>query len=161
MFIKEIKISCFRNFKDVTLPFHEGVNVIIGHNNTGKSNLLRAIALVIGYNDSRNLRTNDLLYETDIDILKQQSPRIKITIVLHRSNDEPLDSAEMALFSSLMTDPALSEEAQLRYEFKLLEGQEDNYKADVAEATTAKEIWKIIDHDYFRFYYFGLCLRML
>lgn len=152
MFIKEIKISCFRNFKDVTLPFHEGVNVIIGHNNTGKSNLLRAIALVIGYNDSRNLRTNDLFYETDIDILKQQSPRIKITIVLHRSNDEPLDSAEMALFSSLMTDPALSEEAQLRYEFKLLEGQEDNYKADVAEATTAKEIWKIIDHDYFRFY---------
>lgn len=152
MFIKEIKISCFRNFKDVTLPFHEGVNVIIGHNNTGKSNLLRAIALVIGYNDSRSLRTNDLFYETDIDILKQQSPRIKITLVLHRSNDEPLDSAEMALFSSLMTDPALSEEAQLRYEFKLLEGQEDNYKADVAGATTAKEIWKIIDHDYFRFY---------
>ena len=152
MFIKEIKISCFRNFKDVTLPFHEGVNVIIGHNNTGKSNLLRAIALVIGYNDSRSLRTNDLFYETDIDILKQQSPRIKITLVLHRSKDEPLESAEMALFSGLMTDPALSEEAQLRYEFKLMEGQEDNYKADVAEATTAKAIWKIIDHDYFRLY---------
>ena len=152
MFIKEIKISCFRNFKDVSVPFHEGVNVIIGHNNTGKSNLLRAIALVIGYNDSRSLRTNDLYYETDIDVLKQQSPRIKITLVLHRSKDEALDSDEMALFSSLMTDPALSEEAQLRYEFKLSEGQEDNYKADVAEATSAKEIWKIIDHDYFRFY---------
>ena len=152
MFIKEIKISCFRNFKDVSIPFHEGVNVILGHNNTGKSNLLRAIALVIGYNDSRSLRTNDLFYETDLTVLKQQSPRIKITLVLHRSKDEPLDSAEMALFSGLMTDPNLSEEAQLRYEFKLLEGQEDNYKADVAEATTAKEIWKIIDHDYFRFY---------
>lgn len=152
MFIKEIKISCFRNFKDVSVPFHEGVNVIIGHNNTGKSNLLRAIALVIGYNDSRSLRTNDLYYETDTNVLKQQSPRIKITLVLHRGKDETLDSDEMALFSSLMTDPALSEEAQLRYEFKLSEGQEDNYKADVAGATSAKEIWKIIEHDYFRFY---------
>ena len=52
----------------------------------------------------------------------------------------------------MMTDPTLSEEAELRYEFKLADTQEDNYKADVAEATTAKEIWKIIDHDYIRFY---------
>lgn len=152
MFIKEISISCFRNFKNISVPFHEGVNVILGHNNTGKSNLLRAIALVLGYNDSRSLRSSDLFYETDIDILKQQSPRIKIILVLQRSKDEPLDSAEMALFSGLMTDPALSEEAQLRYEYKLMEGQEDNYKADVVGATTAKEIWKIIDHDYFRLY---------
>ena len=37
MYIKEIKISNFRNFKEASVPFHEGVNVIIGHNNTGKS----------------------------------------------------------------------------------------------------------------------------
>ena len=54
----------------------------------------------------------------------------------------------MTLFTQLMTDPALSEKAQLRYEFKLSEAQEDNYKADVADAVTAKDIWKIIDHDY-------------
>ena len=47
MYIKEIKISNFRNFRDASVPFHEGVNVIIGHNNTGKSNLLRAIGLAI------------------------------------------------------------------------------------------------------------------
>ena len=51
-----------------------------------------------------------------------------------------------------MTDPALSEEAELNYEFKLAEAQEENYKADVAGATTAKEIWKIINHDYIRLY---------
>lgn len=84
--------------------------------------------------------------------LKLQSPRIQITLVLHRSEGEALDSAEMGLFSGMMTDPALSEEAELRYEFKLADTQEDNYKADVAGATTAKEIWKIIDHDYIRFY---------
>ena len=52
----------------------------------------------------------------------------------------------------MMTDPALSEEAELRYEFKLDDSQEQNYKADVANAITAKEIWKIIEQDYIRLY---------
>lgn len=152
MYIKEIKISNFRNFKDALVPFHEGINVIIGHNNTGKSNLLRAIGLVLGYSDGHRLGTSDIFYDTNVATLKLQSPRILITLVLHRSEGEALDSAEMGLFSGMMTDPALSEEAELRYEFKLADTQEDNYKADVAGATTAKEIWKIIDHDYIRFY---------
>lgn len=152
MYIKEIKISNFRNFKDASVPFHEGVNVIIGHNNTGKSNLLRAIGLVLGYSDGHRLGTSDLFYETDVTTLKQQSPRIQITLVFHRSEGEALDSAEMVLFTGMMTDPALSEEAELRYEFKLADTQEDNYKADVAGATTAKGIWKIIDRDYIRLY---------
>ena len=152
MYIKEIKISNFRNFKDASVPFHEGVNVIIGHNNTGKSNPLRAIGLVLGYSDGRRLGTSDLFYETDVATLQQQSPRIQITLFFRRSEGEALDSAEMGVFSGMMTDPALSEEAQLRYEFKLDDTQENNYKIDVAGATTAKEIWKIIDHEYIRLY---------
>lgn len=152
MYIKEIKISNFRNFKKASIPFHEGVNVIIGHNNTGKSNLLRAIGLVLGYSDGHRLGTSDLFYETDIATLQQQSPRIQITLVFHRSEGEDLNSAEMGLFSDMMTDPALSEEAELRYEFKLIDTQEENYKTDVAGASTVKEIWKIIDHDYIRLY---------
>lgn len=152
MYIKEIKISNFRNFQEAAVLFHEGINVIIGHNNTGKSNLLRAIGLVLGFSDGHRLGTSDIFYDTNVATLKLQSPRIQITLVLHRSEGEALDSAEMGLFSGMMTDPALSEEAELRYEFKLADTQEDNYKADVAGATTAKEIWKIIDHDYIRFY---------
>jgi predicted ATP-dependent endonuclease of OLD family len=152
MYIKKIKISNFRNFQEASVPFHEGVNVILGHNNSGKSNLLRAIGLVLGFSDGHRLGTSDIFYDTNVATLKLQSPRIQITLVLHRSEGEDLDSAEMGLFSSMMTDPTLSEEAELRYEFKLADTQEDNYKADVAEATTAKEIWKIIDHDYIRFY---------
>lgn len=152
MYIKEIKISNFRNFKEALIPFHEGVNVIIGHNNTGKSNLLRAMGLVLGYNYGHRLGVNDLFYETDLAVLQKQSPRIQITLVLRRSADEDLNSAEIALFSNMMTDPALSEEAELRYEFKLDDSQENNYKADVANAIRAKEIWKIIEKDYIRLY---------
>ena len=99
MYIKEIQILNFRNFKEASIPFHEGVNVIIGHNNTGKSNLLRAIGLVLGYSDGRRLGTSDLFYETDVATLQQQSPRIQITLVFRRSEGEALDSAEMGLFS--------------------------------------------------------------
>lgn len=152
MYIKEINILNFRSFKEALIPFHEGVNVIIGHNNTGKSNLLRAMGLVLGYNNGHRLGTSDLFYETDVAELQRQSPRIKITLVLRRSADENLYSADMALFANMMTDPALSEEAELRYEFKLDDSQEQNYKADVANAITAKEIWKIIEQDYIRLY---------
>ena len=152
MYIKEINILNFRSFKEALIPFHEGVNVIIGHNNTGKSNLLRAMGLVLGYSNGHRLGTSDLFYETDVAELQRQSPRVKITLVLRRSADENLDSADMALFANMMTDPALSEEAELRYEFKLDDSQEQNYKADVANAITAKEIWKIIEQDYIRLY---------
>lgn len=120
MYIKEIKISNYRNFKNASIPFHEGINVIIGHNNTGKSNLLRAIGLVLGYSDGHRLSTSDLFYETDVTMLKLQSPRILISLILHRSEGEALDSSEMTLFSGMMTDPTLSEEAELRYEYKLI-----------------------------------------
>ena len=152
MYIKEINILNFRGFKEALIPFHEGGNVIIGHNNTGKSNLLRAMGLVLGYSNGHRLGTSDLFYETDVEELQRQSPRIQITLVLRRSADENLDSADMALFANMMTDPALSEEAELRYEFKLDDSQEQNYKADVANAITAKEIWKIIEQDYIRLY---------
>ena len=142
----------FRNFKSASICFHEGVNVIIGHNNTGKSNLLRAIGLVLGYSNGHKLWTSDLFYETDVKMLRKQSPRIQITLVLCRSKGDKLDSAEIGLFSSMMTDSKLCEEAELIYEFKLADVQEDNYKTDVANVTTAKEIWKIIDHDYIRLY---------
>lgn len=152
MYIKEINILNFRSFKEALIPFHEGVNVIIGHNNTGKSNLLRAMGLVLGYSNGHRLGTSDLFYETDVAELQRQSPRVKITLVLRRSADENLYSTDMALFANMMTDPALSEEAELRYEFKQDDSQEQNYKADVANAITAKEIWKIIEQDYIRLY---------
>ena len=108
MYISEIEIKGFRNFKEAKVPFHEGVNVIIGHNNTGKSNLLRALGLVLGYYSHRDLHTNDLYYETDIDVLKAQSPRMSITITLHRSEGEPDDSQEIGLFADIMTDEQIA-----------------------------------------------------
>lgn len=46
MFIKKIKIKNFRNFNDFEMDFKDGLNVIIGSNNSGKTSLLHAIRLL-------------------------------------------------------------------------------------------------------------------
>ena len=37
MYISRIHIQNFRNYKDFTMDFHKGLNVIIGSNNSGKT----------------------------------------------------------------------------------------------------------------------------
>lgn len=44
--IHSLHISNFRSYKDLSLEFHPGVNVIIGNTDSGKSNILRAVRLV-------------------------------------------------------------------------------------------------------------------
>ena len=40
MYISGIRINNYRNFKDLDIEFNHGLNVIIGHNNSGKTNLI-------------------------------------------------------------------------------------------------------------------------
>lgn len=46
MHIQKITISNYRNYKDFTMKFHKGLNVIIGANNSGKTGLLTALRLL-------------------------------------------------------------------------------------------------------------------
>ncbi|MDV0441724.1 ATP-dependent nuclease [Methanorbis furvi] len=48
MYINKVQIRNFRSIKSMDLNFHEGKNVIVGKNNSGKSNIIKAIDLVIG-----------------------------------------------------------------------------------------------------------------
>ena len=45
--LKSIHIENFRSYKDVFIELHPGVNVIVGGNDSGKSNIRRAIELVV------------------------------------------------------------------------------------------------------------------
>jgi len=59
MHIKSIKIKNFRNFLDFSISFTDGFQTIIGENNIGKSNLYRAIRLVLDKNMSYRDRLLD------------------------------------------------------------------------------------------------------
>ena len=43
MFVKSVFLNNFRNYKEKTVRFSEGLNVIAGPNATGKTNLLESV----------------------------------------------------------------------------------------------------------------------
>ncbi|ODM06001.1 AAA family ATPase [Eisenbergiella tayi] len=47
MYLKEMQIRNFRNFHKAKFAFQKGVNVIIGENDSGKTNALQAIRLIL------------------------------------------------------------------------------------------------------------------
>ncbi len=55
MYIKNIKLKNYRNYQDLTLSFDERVNIILGNNAQGKTNLIEAIYLS---SNGKSFRTN-------------------------------------------------------------------------------------------------------
>lgn len=62
MYISKLTLINYRNFKNTTLRFQRGVNTIIGENGSGKSNILRAIRLLL---DDNMVRAAHRLEDTD------------------------------------------------------------------------------------------------
>lgn len=62
MHISKLTLVNYRNFKNPSLTFQRGVNTIIGENGAGKSNILRAIRLLL---DDNMIRAAYRLDESD------------------------------------------------------------------------------------------------
>jgi len=50
MHISKLKLINYRNFQNAMLAFNKGINTVIGENGSGKSNLFRAIRLLLDDN---------------------------------------------------------------------------------------------------------------
>lgn len=64
MYISKVKIKNYRSIKDLTINFNPGKNIIVGKNNSGKSNIIKAINIVLGensptYEKYNNINEND------------------------------------------------------------------------------------------------------
>lgn len=80
MHIKRIKLKNYRNYLNSEILFNDNLNIIIGPNNTGKTNLLKAISyLAIASeikNDINDFNKNFLL--SNLSICKKEPPSIEI-----------------------------------------------------------------------------------
>ena len=90
MYISNITIKGFRNFDNTTVDFHDGINVIIGHNNAGKTNILKALSLVTSNDIYRRLSVDDFNKNTTIEKLKSQAPSVEINVVLSQSENDDI-----------------------------------------------------------------------
>ena len=106
MYINSIKIKNYRNYENFYMRFKEGLNVIIGANNTGKTNLLKAINLLKDLNiEIDDFNKNDLLKKYQNDY-KKEAPIIQIEYeIFHEiSEDDENDESIIKLMPFLGLD---------------------------------------------------------
>ena len=155
MYIAEIAIENFRNFKKTKIEFNDGVNVIIGPNNTGKTNLIRALSLPIDYHGTKRLEIDDFNKHILFKELKDSPPKISIAITIKQGQNEEID--DLVTVSYWLTKLDDSYEALLTYEFFLPEKEKDNYLKAIAGITESDPkavdaVWKIIKDDFIRLF---------
>lgn len=115
MYISSISINGFRNFKANTIDFNDGMNVIIGHNNAGKTNLLKALSLVIDSKSTKRLEVDDFCKHITLDEIKNNPPQIKISLTISQSENEQLDTEDLVTVSNWLTKLEEPYEAKLTY----------------------------------------------
>lgn len=152
MFISKIIIKGYRNFPDNEVDFNDGVNVIIGHNNAGKTSLLKAIRLLIDANAVRKLDIDDFSKNASLEELKAAPPAVSISLIIRQSVDEDLDSDDLVTVSNWLTKLEEPYEARLTYKFYLPQEHLANYLEILQHAPDKEHAWLAIKHDFLRFY---------
>lgn len=124
MYISEIEIQNFRNFPNLKtkIEFVEGTNVIIGHNNAGKTNLIKALQLVFDTRKAKGKLTVDDFNKEYSDFSKP--PEINITVTLKEQKGEPAD--DKVVVYDWITSPSDKYEAKLTFSFFLPQGDDYN-----------------------------------
>ncbi len=100
MFLSRLYISNYRSIKEIDLRFTSGKNVIVGRNNAGKSNLVKAIDLILGensptYQKSENIAFSDFYSNKTSDGTVTTAKQIDIWCELSKHEDEELNFEEI------------------------------------------------------------------
>ncbi len=155
MFISEICIQNFRCFKEETvIHFNEGLNVLIGHNNAGKSSLLKALAIIFDSNSSKKLRIDDFNRNIPVEELKKAPPIIQITAKLQESVQEDDYSDDIVTVATWLTKLDRPYEARITFIFSLPEKESSDYKEVMSKLTSQDpdDYWYEIERNFLRKY---------
>ena len=118
MYIKELKIKDFRNYEVLDLKLNEKVNIILGSNAQGKTNLLEAIYISSIGRSFRTSKDSDMIrfgqdhakailtfnkdlgeLEIEIDISKDHKKNVKVDGVKIKKASQLLDNVYIVIFS--------------------------------------------------------------
>ncbi len=99
MYLKSINIKSYRCIQNLTIEFHKGVNIFIGENNTGKTAILDAIRLCLGF----GLERRELYFQRD-DFHIDNTGAQNDTSEFHLTFSD-LTSREQGIFIEMLSIP--------------------------------------------------------
>lgn len=152
MYISKIHIKGYRNFKDSEIIFREGINVIIGPNNAGKSNLLRALDLVLNTDTVKKLSFYDFCRNCTLPELKQSAPIVRISVYFSESEGEVSNSEDLVLVAPCLIKLEHPYEAQITFDYFLPEEDSSEYLRKAAGATNEDQAWNLLRDEFLRRY---------
>src|SRR5574344_1273645 len=156
MSISQVVISNYRAFKKATVEFKDGLNVIIGQNNGGKSTLLDAISLVIDSNRNKKLSVWDFNQGITLEILKEHSPSIEISLYFSMSEGAGNTSSDVALLSTYAIEVEPQLVSCITYSFFLPSTELSLYKQAVSNIDNPADIFRIIESKFIRKYTYSI-----
>ncbi len=72
MYIKKLIIDNYKSIKNETFEFSKGINVLVGKNNAGKSNIVSALNEVLSDKYSTSDYEDKIFYTNDTDAIKRE-----------------------------------------------------------------------------------------
>lgn len=97
MLVKQIKLNNYRNYNTITIPLKSNLNIIVGPNGIGKTNILESIIVISNTKSFRTLNDRELIKkDTEYSKIDIDSDVGKLKIVINQEgkslfiNDEPL-----------------------------------------------------------------------
>ena len=102
MHISKINLRCFRNYYDTEINLSEGLNVLVGPNNVGKSNLIRAISMLssIPNIDINDFNKHDLL--KNYNKYKTNPPIISIIYTIEHSFSYDIEDSALSKLKPIL-----------------------------------------------------------
>lgn len=82
MHILELTLANYRNYTRAAIPLHKGLNIVVGENAQGKSNLLESIYLLSTLRSSRASNDGDLVRR---ELLDSEFPVARLTAQVERA----------------------------------------------------------------------------
>ena len=91
MYISRVIIKNYRSIKDLTLNFSSGKNVIVGKNNSGKSNIIKAINIVLGENSPTYVKSNNITENDFYSSNQENANKMMVFCELKKNDNEEID----------------------------------------------------------------------
>lgn len=157
MIIKNLEISNFRSFADdpISLRFSDGINIIVGENNVGKSNILKAFELIKG----KELTSEDyykgetervILINVTVELNKSEMKNVAIRLLGNRRSRNRIRRIVSELHNVLELEySSASKETIVRFRDFWLSGNLIRLLSDNGLGSYQGIAWEDIAREYF------------